>query len=100
MAIFTRFTPDDIVEANQSIITTGLWSGDSGGLEGENMFFRNAQIDDSGEYYFDVFDRDPDDDPFKVSEIQFAIAYGHIDGGGAPTLQNRETALLPTKGNL
>lgn len=97
MAIFTRFTPDDIVEANQSIITTGLWSGDSGGLEGENMFFRNAQLDDSGEYYFDVFDRDPDDDPFKVSEIQFAIAYGHINGGGAPTLQNRETALLPTK---
>jgi hypothetical protein len=97
MAIFTRFSPEDIVEANQSIITTGLWSGDTGGLEGENMFFLNSQLASSGEYYFDVFDRNPNDDPDRVSEVQFAIAYGHINGGGAPTLQNTETALLPTK---
>ena len=99
MAIFTRFSPEDIVEANKSIVTTGLWSGDAGGLEGENMFFLNSQLDSSGEYYFDVFDKDPNPplDPDRVSEVQFAIAYGHIDGRGAPTLQDEPTALLPTK---
>ena len=99
MAIFTTFSNEDIVEANQSIVTTGLWSGDSGGLEGENMFFLNSQLDSSGEYYFDIFDRDPDPalDPDRVSEVQFAIAYGHVSGGGAPTLQDDATALLATR---
>ena len=99
MAIYTRFTPEDIVEANQSIITTGLWSGDIGGLEGEKLFFLNDQLESSGEYYFDVYDRSPesDDDPERLAEVQFAITYGHVNGGGAPTLQNEETALLPTK---
>jgi len=99
MAIYTTFTPDDIVEANQSIITTGLWSGDIGGLEGEKLFFLNDQLESSGEYYFDAYDRNPEDDadPDRLAEVQFAITYGHINGGGAPTLQNEETALLPTK---
>jgi hypothetical protein len=99
MAIYTRFTPEDIVEANQSIITTGLWSGDIGGLEGEKLFFLNDQLESSGEYYFDVYDRNPesDVDPERLAEVQFAITYGHVNGGGAPTLQNEETALLPTK---
>jgi hypothetical protein len=98
MAIFTRFTPEDIVEANQSIITTGLWSGDVGGLEGEKLFFEEDQINSSGEYYFDVYDRDPAPlvDIDRLAETQFAITYGHINGAGAPTLQDEETALRPT----
>lgn len=99
MSIFKRFTPEDIVEANQSIITTGLWSGDAGGLEGETMFFFNAQLDGSGEYYFDVYDKNPNppEDVDQVAEVQFAVAYGHINGAGAPTLQDEATALLPTR---
>ena len=97
--IFQRLEDEDIVEANQSSVTNGLWSGDIGGLEGETLFFFNTQLDSSGEYYFDVFNRDPNPplDPDRVSEVQFAIAYGHIDGRGAPTLQDEPTALLPTK---
>jgi hypothetical protein len=95
--LYKDFTRDDVVTANQSIITTGLWSGDLGGLEEETMFFLNNQIQSSGEYYFDVYNNDPDDNQSAVSEVQFAIAYGHINGAGAPTLQDNETATLPTK---
>jgi hypothetical protein len=31
------------------------------------------------------------------SEVQFSIAYGHIDGGGAPTLTQTDSSTLPTK---
>jgi hypothetical protein len=98
MAIYTRFTPEDIVEANQSIITTGLWSGDIGGLEGETLFFLDDQLNSSGEYYFDVFNRNPDPsvDEERLAEVQFAIAYGHVDGRGAPTLQDDANSLRPT----
>ncbi len=95
MSIYTRFSPDDIVEANQTIVTTGLWSGDTGSLEGSTLFLYDDQIGKSGEYYFDLFDLNPNSN--DLAEAQFAITYGHINGGGAPTLINEEQAKLPTK---
>lgn len=94
MSIYTLFTADDIVEANPTIITTGLWSGDTGSLESSDGYTYSTQLANSGQYYVDVYDRPLTD---ELSEVQFAIAYGHIDGGGAPTLQDDEQAKLPTK---
>jgi len=93
--IYTRFNPDDIVLANQSVVTTGLWSGDTGSLEGDVLFLNDDQVGKSGEYYFDAYNLNPATN--DLAEVQFAIAYGHINGGGAPTLTENEQAKLPTK---
>lgn len=95
MSIYSRFTPDDIVEANPTVVTTGMWSGDTGSLE-STLYTNATQTNNSGEYYVDVYDKDPSN---PLAEVQFAIAYGHINGGGAPKLTDLEssTATLPTK---
>lgn len=93
--IFKEFTSDDIVVADQTIVTTGLWSGDTGSLEGTTVYLYDDQVGKSGEYYLDVYDINPNTN--DLAEVQFAVTYGHIDGGGAPTLINDEQAKLPTK---
>jgi hypothetical protein len=104
MSIYARFNPDDIVTANPTAITTGLWSGDAGSFtsaSGEGaMWTLSSQAGGvSGYYYFDVYDVDPTpaNDPEGLAEVQFAVTYGHIDGGGAPTLDDEDLATLPTK---
>lgn len=95
MSIYTRFNQDDIVPANQSIVTTGLWTGDTGSLEGAtSLFLSDDQLGKSGEYYFDVYNTNPATD--DLAEVQFAIAYGNISGSGAPTLEDDELSNLPT----
>jgi hypothetical protein len=96
MAIRT-FVPfnldEDVVPANQTTVTTGLWSGDTGSLT--TLFTSTTQISASGEYYFDAFDKNPATD--TTAEVQFAVAYGHIAGGGSPTLEQDDLATLATK---
>jgi len=96
MSIYTQLTPDDIVEANPTVVTTGLWSGDTGSLE-TALFINtgdNQQIENSGEYYIDVYNKSPTN---ELAEVQFSITYGHMFGGGAPTLAITDKATLPTK---
>jgi len=97
MSIYTRFTTDDIVEANPTVVTTGLWSGDTGSFETELYINTSTgqQALTSGDYYFDVYDRNPSTN--ILSEVQFAVTYGNINGGGAPTLTENELATLSTK---
>jgi len=96
MAIRT-FVPfnidEDVVPANQTTVTTGLWSGDTGSLT--TLFTSTTQISASGEYYFDAYDKNPATD--TTAEVQFAVAYGHISGGGSPTLAQDDLAVLATK---
>ena len=55
MAIRT-FVPfnldEDVVTANQTTVTTGLWSGDTGSLT--TLFTSTTQISASGEYFYIV----------------------------------------------
>ena len=91
---FVPFNVDeDVVPANQTTVTTGLWSGDTGSLT--TLFTSTTQISASGEYYFDAFDKNPATD--TTAEIQFAVAYGHISGGGSPTLAQDDLATLATR---
>lgn len=98
MAIRT-FVPfnldEDVVIANQTTVTTGLWTGDTGSLSGSNMYTSTTQISSSGEYYYDVYNTNPASD--STAEIQFAVAYGHVSGGGSPTLAQDDLAVLATK---
>ena len=97
MSIYTRFTSDDIVEANPTTITTGLWSGDTGSLYGNTAYLYSTQVaGSSGDYYLDVYNYDPATN--ELAEVQFALTYGHVEGGGAPTLDvSPQSATLPTK---
>lgn len=100
MSIYSRFNPDDIVTANPTVVTTGLWSGDTGSLEEGSIHILDSQVGGvSGYYYWDVYQTDPDPavDLDGLAEVQFAVTYGHIDGGGAPTLEDEDLATLPTK---
>ena len=91
---FVPFNIDeDIVVANQTTVTTGLWSGDTGSLT--SFFSSSTQISSSGEYYFDIYDKSPSTD--STAEVQFAVAYGHSNGDGTPTLAQDDLANLSTK---
>lgn len=94
MSIYSTFTPDDIVEANPTVVTTGLWSDDTGSLE-SSLYANTTQLTNAQEYYYDAYSTDPDSS--ALAEVQFSVTYGHINGGGAPSLTNNDLATLPTK---
>jgi hypothetical protein len=93
MSIFTVLPDEDIVEANPTTVTSGIWSGETGSLESD-LYIYGTQADSSGEYYLDVYAENPSG---ELAEPQFAITYGHINGAGAPTLVDNEQGKLPTK---
>ena len=92
-SIFKRFDEEDIVRANPSEVTTGLWTGDSGSL---STFYTSSvqSASLSQEYYYDVYNIHPSS---SLAEIQFSVAYGHRTGGGCPTLAQSDTATLSTQ---
>lgn len=91
--IYKRFGEFDKVNAKVEVVTTGLWSDDDGSLT--NVFTSSQATETSGEYYYNLYKNDPAVD--SSAEIQFAVAYGHINGSGSVSLQADDDALLPTK---
>jgi len=93
--IYKRFGDFDKVNAKTEVVTTGLWTGDSGSLA--QFFTASAQTTaTSGYYYANVYDYNPV--TFSdTAEVQFAIAYGHVNGSGSMTLDVNDSALLATK---
>jgi hypothetical protein len=91
--IYKKFGTIDKVTNRTEIVTSGIWSGDTGSL---NLFFTSSaqQSDVSGKYYLDVYNLATTSD---AAEVQFSIAYGDVNGYGAPTLQQTDTSNLPTK---
>ena len=81
--IYKRFGQFDKVDAKVEVVTTGLWSGDSGSLTG--FFTSSTQVAaTSAQYYYNVYDKDTATD--SSAEVQYAVAYGHVDGSGSMTL--------------
>ena len=93
--IYKRFGDFDKVNAKTEVVTTGLWTGDSGSLA--QFFTASAQTTaTSGYYYANVYDYNPTTYS-DSAEVQFAIAYGHVHGSGSMTLDVNDSALLATK---
>ncbi len=92
--IYKRFGEFDKVNAKVEIVTTGLWANDSGSL---NVFYTASSqtTATSGKYYYNVYDQNPLTS--ETEEVQFAVAYGHVDGSGSVSLSADDNALLPTK---
>jgi len=93
MEVFKRFEADDIAKANPAEVSTGLWTSDTGSL---TTFYTSSTqtASDAGQHFFDVYHLHP---LTASTEVQFGVAYGHVDGYGAPILADDDNALLPTK---
>ena len=91
--IYKKFGSIDKVTNRTEVVTSGIWSNDAGSLG--TFFTSSAQIaSDSGKYYLDVYNINPDT---ASAEVQFSIAYAHISGGAVPTLGQTDSSTLSTK---
>jgi len=90
--IYKRFGEFDQVTGKVEVVTTGMWSGDTGSLAA--YFTSSTQVAaTSGDYYYNVYNADPT----AEGEVQFAIAYGHQGGSGSISLENDDNSTLATK---
>jgi hypothetical protein len=90
--IYKQFMDTDKITNKTQIVTTGIWSGDTGSLA---AFYTSSTdvTSDLGKYYINVYNKDT---TASDSEVQFSLAYGDVDGYGAPTLTQDPTATSPT----
>jgi hypothetical protein len=94
--IFTQLSQnDDITSLGGTEVTTGMWSGDTGSLS--TFFTSSAQVVTSGEFYYDVYNLNPNPGGSDSAEVQFSVAYGHVSGSGSPPLSTLDTSTLPTQ---
>jgi hypothetical protein len=94
IGVYKRFGEFDKVNAKIEIVTTGLWSNGSGSLT--TFFTASAQSDaTSGQYYYSVLNSTPL--AGDGEEVQFAVAYGHVDGSGSVDLATDDDSLLASK---
>ena len=92
--VYKRFGEFDKVNAKVEVVTTGLWTGDTGSLT--NVHTSSTQVAaNSGDYYYNAYNADPATD--SSAEVQFAVAYGHVNGSGSVSLQNSDDSLLASK---
>jgi len=93
--IYKKFGPNDVINNRTQIVTSGIWSGDTGSLVVNSTYTSSAQVaSTSGKYYLDVYNVATSS---TAAEVQFSIAYGDYDGFGAPTLNQDNTSLRPTE---
>ena len=93
-SIFTTLDQENDIRSIRGIdVTTGMWSGDTGSLS--TIFTSSVQFANSGEFYYDLYNLNPTTS--DSAEVQFSVAYGHVSGGGSPTLTNLNTSTLPTQ---
>jgi hypothetical protein len=93
--IYKKFGTIDKVTNRTEIVTSGIWSGDTGSLDAKANYTSSAQVAAvSGKYYLDVYNGIGG---ASDSEVQFSIAYGDASGFGAPTITQNDDSTLPTK---
>lgn len=92
MSVFKGFEEDDIVRANPTEVTFGIWTGDTGSLS--NFYVGSQTASLSGQYYWNVYNINPTS---SDAEVQFAISYGHRTGGGNTSLIVDDNATLSTQ---
>jgi len=92
--VYKMLGQTDIITNRTQVVTSGIWTGDTGSLVITNTFTSSAQVASvSGRYYLDVYQKATSS---TDAEVQFSIAYGDINGYGAPTLAQDDQAKLST----
>jgi hypothetical protein len=93
--IYKKFGAIDKVTNRTEIVTSGIWSGDTGSLDVKANYTSSTQVASvSGKYYLDVYNGLGE---ASDTEVQFSIAYGDAFGFGAPTLTQNDDSTSPTK---
>ena len=93
--IYKKFGAIDKVTNRTEIVTSGIWSGDTGSLDAKATYTSSAQVaSTSGRYYLDVYNELSSS---GTAEVQFSIAYGDVLGFGAPTITQNDDSTVPTK---
>jgi hypothetical protein len=88
--IYKRFGEFDQITGKVEVVTTGLWSGDTGSLT--SFYTSSVQaVANSSNYYLNVYHT------ADATDAQFAVAYGHKYASGSISLQNSDTSTLATK---
>ncbi len=98
MSIFSIFAQNDQTAVLSTEVTTGLWSPDETGSLSA-VFTSSIQKDIAGEYFYDLYNLNPSVTS-NNAEVQFSVAYGHVDGGGSPILDTNVLggqSVLPTQ---
>jgi hypothetical protein len=75
---FTDITEEDKRTNILSTISSPVWSNAAATLTA--FYTGSTQSGSSGDYYYDVFDKVGSD---ATRAVQFAVAYGHIEGSGS-----------------
>jgi hypothetical protein len=92
--IYKKFGAIDKVTNRTEIVTSGIWSGDTGSFNVASNYTSSVQVaSTSGKYYLDVYNTTAT----GSGEVQFSIAYGDVNGFGAPTLTQNDDSTSPTK---
>lgn len=92
--IYKRFTEFDQISGKVEIVTTGLWSGDTGSLT--SFYTSSTQASAaSSDYYVNVYNADPSTN--SSAAVQYAVAYGHKHASGSVSLSNSDSSTLATK---
>jgi hypothetical protein len=91
--IYKRFGEFDQVNGKIEVVTTGLWSGDTGSMSA--FFTSSTQTAASKNYYVNVHDKNPSSD--SSAAVQYAIAYGHKFASGSVDLTTSDTSTLASK---
>ena len=92
--IYTPFAQTDIVTANKTTVTSGLFSNGAATITSHFTASSGA----TSASYMEIYNANPDDD--TTAQVQFAVGYAHINGSGSignstkTTSGNRETAAL------
>jgi hypothetical protein len=89
--IYKRFGEFDQVTGKVEIVTTGMWSGDTGSLSE----FYTSSAQNAVNYYTNVYSTNPATD--EGATVQYALAYGHKNGSGSISLENSDISTLATK---
>jgi len=88
---FKAFEQDDFVVSADSI-TAGLWTGNSPELTA--FYTSSTQVASSnGAYYINVYNSE------SYEDIQFAIAYGDVDGSGSLEFDSAVAGKSPSSTN-
>ena len=91
--IYKKFGANDKVTNRTQIVTSGIWSGDTGSLT--QCYTSSIQsTSTSGKYYIEVYNYPTSS---NSSETQFSIAYGDINGYGSPSLAVDDYSLIASK---
>lgn len=91
--VYKKLGPNDVVTGKNEVVTVGLWTGNTGSL---STFHTQSSQDtgNSGRYHLNVYQAVTSS---TTAEVQFALAYGNINGYGAPSLANSDSSVLSTK---